>query len=191
MPRINFRKLQISDLELIYDWFRKPEINKWYAEGKTWSFSDIEQKYLPRIQGKENTPGFIIEFDEIAVGFIQYYPLTAALPNSLTQENIIDYQIDLTKSAGIDLFIGETLLLGKGYGPQIIVKFLQTIVFKKYDLVFIDPDKINTRAIKAYQRSGFQPVEDHQDEQTVLMFMFKEALNNPSPFCATLLRKKS
>ncbi len=190
MPRIRFRPLQIPDLELIYHWFAKPEINKWFAEGKTWSYSDIEHKYLPRIVGKENTPSFIIEFDEIAIGFIQYYPLTASLPNSLTPEKAAEYQIDLAKSAGIDVFIGETLLLGKGYGPQILIRFLHDIVFKNYDIAFIDPDKINARAIKAYKKCGFQLVRDHKDEQTVLMFMFKEALNNPSPFCATLLRKK-
>lgn len=189
MSEISFRRCQRADLELLYNWFQTPEIHQWYARGKNWSFSDIENKYLPRILGEEPIPSFMIEYKQQAIGFIQYYPLSYSLPNSLTIAQTVQYQIDLKKTAGIDLFIAETAFLGKGWGPKIITQFLESIVFKKYDLIFIDPDKINTRAIKAYAKCGFQAMTDHESEQTCLMVLSKESLNNPSPFFMTIFRR--
>jgi aminoglycoside 6'-N-acetyltransferase len=190
MLHVNFRKLELTDIELIYNWFKKPEINKWYARGKSWDYEEIENKYLPRIIGSENIPSFIIEFDDIQIGFIQYYPLTAFLPDGFSIEQAGQYQIDLNKAAGMDLFIGEPLLLGKGYGPKALYKFLESIVFKKFDVVFVDPESINIRAIKAYTKCGFKPLDENHQSKVHLMILYKEALNNLSPFSATALRTK-
>ncbi len=73
---LKFRPLELNDLKLIYDWFKVPEINQWYAQGKVWSMADIEAKYKPRLIAQEVVPSYIIELDSNDIGFIQYYPLS-------------------------------------------------------------------------------------------------------------------
>jgi aminoglycoside 6'-N-acetyltransferase len=69
---VYFKPLQKDDLQLIYQWFQEPTINQLYARGQTWSFKDIENKYLPRLTGYDNVPSFIIYSDNKPIGFIQY-----------------------------------------------------------------------------------------------------------------------
>jgi len=41
---IDFKQLQQNDFQLLHEWFKEPTINSLYAEGKTWSIKDIENK---------------------------------------------------------------------------------------------------------------------------------------------------
>ena len=73
---IYFKPLQEVDLRVLYEWFQEPTINQLYARSQSWSFKDIESKYLPRLIGQDNVPSFIMHLDNKAVGFIQYYRLS-------------------------------------------------------------------------------------------------------------------
>ena len=61
-------------------------------------------------------------------------------------------------TAGIDIFIGDEHYLHKGMGSFIITKFLQDVVFVIYDVstCTIDPEPVNTVAIRAYEKVGFR-----------------------------------
>src|SRR5580704_17220264 len=60
---LKFKYLELDDLKLIFHWFKVPEINQWYAQGKEWSLADIEAEYKPRLTDKEVVPSFIVNLD--------------------------------------------------------------------------------------------------------------------------------
>jgi aminoglycoside 6'-N-acetyltransferase len=61
----------------------------------------------------------------------------------------------------VDIWIGESKNLGKGYGT-VIMGLILDICFENKDVkgVYIDPLAINLRAIKFYQKVGFEFVEN-------------------------------
>jgi aminoglycoside 6'-N-acetyltransferase len=56
---IYFKPLREVDVKILWEWFQEPTINQLYARGQSWSLTDIENKYLPRLIGKDNVPSFI------------------------------------------------------------------------------------------------------------------------------------
>lgn len=142
------------------------------------SKKNIQLKYQPRISGKETIHSFIIALDKEDIGFIQYYSLEDYLPDGLS-----DYHHPLfnkytqSELAGIDLFIGEEKYLHQGYGAKIITQFLKEIIFPHFKAVIVDPELKNTRAIRAYQKTGFvnfsQEVSEQTHEEVQLMLLDK------------------
>jgi RimJ/RimL family protein N-acetyltransferase len=68
-------------------------------------------------------------------------------------------QVALGRAAiGIDLFIGEPELIGRGHGPALIRAFLRDVAFPRYgvDLCVIGPTRSNAAAIRAYEKAGFR-----------------------------------
>jgi aminoglycoside 6'-N-acetyltransferase len=67
--------------------------------------------------------------------------------------------VDLGRPAiGIDLFIGDVELIGKGHGPALIRAFLRDVAFPRYriELCVIGPTRSNAAAIRAYEKAGFR-----------------------------------
>lgn len=157
---INFKALEKNDLIALYRWFQVSEVKKWWARGKAYSIEDIQGKYLPRINGLERVPSFIIYYGNEAIGYIQYYPFSrGALPEGLAWEQLTSIKASEDNCAGLDCFIGEPDYLGKGYGLYIIKAFIDSVIPKKFSKIFVDPHKTNERAIKAYQKAGFKIIQ--------------------------------
>ena len=64
---------------------------------------------------------------------------------------------------GIDLFIGEPELIGRGHGPALIRAFLRDVAFPRYgvDLCVIGPTRSNAGAIRAYEKAGFRFLKNY------------------------------
>lgn len=64
----------------------------------------------------------------------------------------------------MDLFIGEEGYLDKGFGTQ-IVKAFSDYIFKhfKENKIYIDPATSNQRAIRCYEKAGFQFLKEASD----------------------------
>jgi aminoglycoside 6'-N-acetyltransferase len=56
---------------------------------------------------------------------------------------------------GLDQFIGEADMLGRGHGSAFIRAFAERLLAQGTPRVVIDPDPDNARAIRAYARAGF------------------------------------
>ena len=160
----------------MYEWFNRPHMKKWWGRGRGRSFEEVEMKYGPRVDGKERVFGYIVEIDGKPAGYIQYYPVSDFLPDGVTQNDNGLFQIYSKKEmAGLDVFIGEESLVGKGYGTGIIRAFLDEVVFPKYRVVVIDPQAANKRAIRVYEKCGFVTVPFSEDPGVLLMARAREA----------------
>src|SRR5690606_17279329 len=60
----------------------------------------------------------------------------------------------------VDIWIGDSEDLGKGYGTEMMRQALNLIFLDpEVRAVLIDPLESNTRALKFYEKIGFNPVE--------------------------------
>ncbi|HAU0349439.1 TPA: GNAT family N-acetyltransferase [Legionella pneumophila] len=169
MNYLQFKPLCEKDLDLLYQWFQEPRINQMYGRNKSWSLEAITQKYLPRIQGKETVPSYIIYDSNNPIGFIQYYFLTEHFPEGIKGHShplFNDYKPN--EAVGIDLFIAHANNRGKGLGEQIINCFIENFL-TTYRVILVDPNIKNTQAISSYTKAGFRKTTFSEDPKYLIM----------------------
>jgi len=170
---INFKNLSEKDLSLIYKWFKKKHVKQFYSL-KNWTLEDIAKKYNPYIKNLEPIYAYIINIDDIPIGYIQYYYLKEyPFDNQNLSKDIID------KTAGIDFYIGDENYINKGYGKKVISKFLQDILKNKFKYCIADPDTRNIASIKMLEKLDFKthkmiPYKNQIGEQVLLQLMIKK-----------------
>ena len=151
-PRgISFRRLRASDLDLMHRWLNAPHVRRWWYDEGT-SRREIEEKYLPAIEGREATKPFVILHRGEPIGYVQSYPISAE--DDETYAGLVDVE----NSAGVDLFIGEPEYLHRGLGRHIVRRFLSDHVFPdpEIEVCVIGPEPKNAAAIRAYEKAGFR-----------------------------------
>jgi aminoglycoside 6'-N-acetyltransferase len=72
---------------------------------------------------------------------------------------------------GIDLFIGEPGMIGLGHGSALIRHFVDDLLRNGSPRMVTDPSPANARAIRAYEKGGFERnrVVDTPDGLALLM----------------------
>ena len=72
---------------------------------------------------------------------------------------------------GIDQFIGEPDMVDRGHGSAFIRAFIERVLANGAPRVITDPDPDNDRAIRAYEKAGFEKVHlvDTSDGTALLM----------------------
>jgi aminoglycoside 6'-N-acetyltransferase len=155
---VSIRKMEddIRDYKLMAKWLTTAELLDYY-EGRSNPFclDKVIKKYAPRAKGEEAVIPCIIEHKEKPIGYVQYYCVDPDEYNVGDNINIKNY----IRPHGMDLFIGETDNWNKGVGT-IVVKSLISYLFENEnaDIILIDPQTWNERAIRCYEKSGFIPM---------------------------------
>jgi aminoglycoside 6'-N-acetyltransferase len=105
---------------------------------------------------------FIVALDEHPFGYIQCYPLSTWNQS---------FGIQPAATRGIDQFIGEPDMIGRGHGSSFIRQFVDELLASGVPRVVTDPDPGNGRAVRAYAKAGFQSerVVDTPDGPALLM----------------------
>jgi aminoglycoside 6'-N-acetyltransferase len=159
--QFGFKPLTEQDLLFKLEWFCEPEINKWYAKNKVWDLTAIKEWYLPRLQGIENIPSFIVYYQHIPIGFIQYYSLAEYLPDGMDTQDYDTHQLfkycDPNQLIGIDMYINNAARThyGKGCGSALLLEFIRTQINVPFKHLLLDPAAQNIPAIKCYEKCGF------------------------------------
>lgn len=172
---IAFRKLQLTDLPRMHSWLNSPHVREWYDRDKESTLEEITKRYGPKIRGEKPTGCYLVLYRNKPAAYIQTYKVN-------DWPDFGDHVGYDDATASVDLFIGETNLMGKGFGSLLLRKFLQEIVFSNPDThtCIIGPEPSNTRAIKAYEKVGFRYVKTLQipgePEETYLMELTREAV---------------
>jgi aminoglycoside 6'-N-acetyltransferase len=145
--RLIVRKLQIDDWQELYKWLTNPEVAQFY-EGRDQNFT--KEKIVDKFYQGDETTKCLVLYDDVAIGYIQYYPID--------EEEREKYHYSTDDIVyGIDQFIGESSEWNKGIGTKLVlqmVRFLQENMEAKY--IVLDPQVSNTRAIRCYEKVGFQ-----------------------------------
>ncbi|MGE7919011.1 GNAT family N-acetyltransferase [Viridibacillus sp. NPDC093762] len=145
------RKLEGKDDIYLAKWLSDADILTYY-EGKDNPF-DIEKVHEKFYDVNEEETRCIIEYDGVSIGYIQFYPLEHE------SRVAYDYKNDAEVIYGLDQFIGESSYWGKGIGTKLILAMKEYLVNeKKADILVMDPQAWNERAIHCYEKCGFKKV---------------------------------
>lgn len=148
---LSVRELDEVDVSVMARWLSDPRVLEYY-EGRDRPHDEamVREKYL---SGRESdVTGCLVERAGAPLGYIQFYVLQAEAQIKLGYGNGATIY-------GIDLFIGEPELWSQEIGTRLVsamVDFLFTE--KSADLVIIDPNVDNPRAIRCYEKAGFRKV---------------------------------
>jgi RimJ/RimL family protein N-acetyltransferase len=112
------------------------------------------EEYREAIRGQDPTYHYLARIDDRPIGMFQHYRIgddpEYAEALALGEDAI-----------GVDLFIGEADLLGRGHGPKMLQQFVRDVAFPFHgiDVCVIGPSVTNLPAIRAYEKAGFRPLK--------------------------------
>jgi len=155
MTSYQFRPMSADDLPLVRDWLRVPHVKEWWHDADDFEFVSGDL-------GHHDMAQFIVTMNERPFGYLQCY-------------RIGDWhagfgpQPDGTR--GIDQFIAEPGMVGRGHGSAFIRQFIEGLLDSGTPRIVIDPSPTNPRAIRAYEKAGFRRVHeiDTPDGRALLM----------------------
>lgn len=166
---MKIRNMIHKDLDLMTKWLNTEEVLEFFGDPEAPpSVIQVRDKYGPRIVGTVAVEPYIVETAGRPFAFMQCYRLSDSDYKSY------GYSIEET-IYGIDQFIGEPSLFNKGYGTQMVEKFLAFIFDEKQaDAVIVDPELTNPRAIHCYEKCGFRKIKKIDEGRKCLMVISRE-----------------
>jgi len=155
-PDYAFRPMTSDDLPVIRQWLARPHVREWWG--------DPSEQY-DLVSGDLDEPAmdqFIVSAGSSDFAYLQCYELTAW--NS-------GFGAHPRGTRGIDLFIGEPDMIGRGHGSAFIRAFVDERLRRGAPRMVTDPDPSNTRAVRAYEKAGFEKagMVDTPDGPALLM----------------------
>lgn len=140
--RYRFIPVEPRHLNMISQWLAEPHVAQWWNEDPEKELADIAD-HMDSI----SVEPFIIMLGDEPIGYLQTYD-----PHL---EDDHPYQDQPGGTIGMDLFIGEPDLIGKGHGARLIDEFVSLLFEEGVPRMIIDPDPANKQAIRAYEKAGF------------------------------------
>lgn len=164
-PEIRFEPVTAADLPLLRRWLDSPHMRAWWGEAET------ELGYImDMLEGRDTTRPFIFHIDGEPLGYIQYWTIADAISDGYGAE--APWLFDLPAGTiGVDLSIGYPDRLSKGIGTAVLRAFLAGLFDEGHKLIIIDPDEANGRAVRAYEKVGFEAYDRYSDETGVTLLM--------------------
>jgi RimJ/RimL family protein N-acetyltransferase len=154
--RIAFRRLNAGDLRLLHEWLQREHVRRWWREHYT--YEDVVEHYLPALEGRKPTDLYVILVDDRPAGFIQTYLLS----DHPEYRDLVDAEDGV---AGVDLFLAEADLIGRGLGSRALAAFVRDVVFAlpTTHACIADPDAENRASVRAFEKAGFHAVREFVD----------------------------
>ena len=140
-PDYVFHPMTTADLPLVRRWLSWPHMREWWGDPS-------EQYGL--VSGDLDEPAmdqYIFSTAGSPFAYLQCYDLTVW--NSGFGPHPLG-------TRGIDLFIGEPNMIGRGHGSALIRCFVDNLLQNGAPRVVTDPDPANSRALRAYEKAGFE-----------------------------------
>jgi aminoglycoside 6'-N-acetyltransferase len=148
-----FRPMLVRDLAMVRTWQMAPHVQAWWDDD-------------PITLASEDEPGtdqYIVAAEGRPFAYLQCYLQSAHPGNGLGTHP--------AGTRGIDQFIGEPEMIGRGHGSHFIRRFVDELLLSGTPRVVTDPDPENRRAVRAYEKAGFERdrVVDTPDGPALLM----------------------
>lgn len=137
-----FRAMSAHDLDLVNVWLARPHVRQWW--GNPGEQLDLVSADLAEPAMEQ----YIVTWRGRPLAYLQCY-LHGAWP-----ENGLGTHPPGTR--GIDQFIGEPDMVGRGHGSAFVRAFVDGLLAAGVPRVLTDPDPANARAIRAYTKAGFR-----------------------------------
>jgi aminoglycoside 6'-N-acetyltransferase len=157
MESYRFQPMTAADLPLTQRWLEMAHVVEWWGD---------PDEQLRLVRGDLEHPAMeqiIVLQREQPFAYLQCYDITAWPVDGFGNQP--------TGTRGIDQFIGEPDMINRGHGSAFIRLFIDRLLAAGTPRVLTDPDPTNARAIRAYEKAGFQQhgLVDTPDGQALLM----------------------
>lgn len=138
-PKYQFQKATLNDLALLRGWQANPHVSVWWDDDEPFDEDDINDDRLER---------WVVSTVGHPFAFMQDY----------TVHGWEDHHFfELPKgSRGIDQYIGDPTMIGKGHGTAFIGARIQALFDQGAPVIATDPHPNNERAIAVYKKLGFR-----------------------------------
>ncbi len=141
------RRINEADLALISAWRGQLHVSRWWGAPSV--EPEIEKLADPRIAM------WIIAHDGRPFAFLQDYDVHGWDPHPFSYLP--------QGSRGMDLFIGETDMLGQGHGSRFVRQHVETLFGGGAPAAGLDPHPDNANARRAFEKAGFARVSGPVD----------------------------
>jgi aminoglycoside 6'-N-acetyltransferase len=151
-----FRPMTTTDLALIQDWLASPHVREW------WGDPDEQYALVRGDLGEPAMDQYVVCLDDKPFGYLQCYSLAAWNTG---------FGLQPPGTRGVDLFIGTPDMIGLGHGSALLRLFVDDLLRNGSPQVVTDPSPANARAIRAYEKAGFERnrIVDTPDGPALLM----------------------
>jgi aminoglycoside 6'-N-acetyltransferase len=136
-----FRPMSAVDLPLIQRWLKRPHVVEWWGDA---------DKQFNLVSGDLAHPAinqFVVALDGKPFAYLQCYD-----PHVWPENG---FGVLPNGTRGIDQFIGEADMIGRGRGSAFVRAFVDRQLAAGTPCVITDPDPANLRAVRAYEKAGF------------------------------------
>jgi aminoglycoside 6'-N-acetyltransferase len=156
-----FRPMLEVDLPLVKRWLAAPHVVEWW--GDTYTQFELVSGDLE----VEAMDQFIVAANDRPFGYLQCYDPEVWPDNGLGAHP--------RGTRGIDQFIGELDMVDQGHGSAFIRAFIDRLLASGAPRVITDPDPANARAIRAYEKAGFQRDRLVDTPDGIALLMIRDA----------------
>lgn len=139
-------------MALLAKWLTDKRVLEFY-QGRDNPASEalVREAYLPRPD--DPFVPCMVAYEGVPIGYLQFYPVEADV------RPLFGVAPD-ANAWGIDQFIGEVAYWNRGIGTEMIRTILDYLFHNQQaDQVILDPVATNLRAIRVYEKCGFQAVK--------------------------------
>jgi aminoglycoside 6'-N-acetyltransferase len=156
-PSYQFRPMSAADLPMVRHWLQAPHVAQW------WHDPDAQFALVSEDLGHAAMDQFIVTADDRPFAYLQCYDPTAWPEGGLGAQP--------RGTRGIDQFIGEPDMIDRGHGSALIRGFVDRLLQAGTPRLVTDPDPANGRAVRAYEKAGFEKARlvDTPDGRALLM----------------------
>ena len=142
---------------MVEGWLTQPHVRRW------WSPPEEALAEIKQIAADPAFDCYIVSIDGREVGYLQSYD-----PHAWPDHPFADAP---RGSRGLDMFIGEPDLIGRGHGTRLTRHFIDTLFENGVPEVRIDPHPDNVIAIRAYEKAGFVAYGERDTEWGRVLLM--------------------
>jgi aminoglycoside 6'-N-acetyltransferase len=134
---LKFRPFAASDVPLMFEWLSREHVKEWWDDGDD-TLEKVARHYGTAEEDVERFILLHVDGGEVPIGYFQCYSCADG-------------------SIGIDQFIGEEDFINRGVGTRAVSAFVE-MIRSRFDPPFIilDPEPTNTRAVRCYEKVGFE-----------------------------------
>lgn len=157
----DFRPVTRKDLPLLRQWLALPHIAEW------WGTVEDEIAGIEEAMDSIETEPLIVELDGRPIAYLQTYD-----PHLEDDHPYADQPFG---TLGLDISIGPSDLIDKGHGAAILAQFAEELFDEGAPRLILDPDVANKRAIRAYEKAGFRPLEERVSQYGHVLLMALDA----------------
>ena len=142
-------------MPLVQRWLAEPHVAEWWHDPETLEFVSGDL-------GHPDLAQFTVSFNGRPFAYLQCYQIS---------DWHVGFGPQPEGTRGLDQFIGAADMLGSGHGSAFIRAFTDQLFARGVPRMVIDPSPDNPRAIRAYEKAGFEKVGmvDTPDGPALLM----------------------